>query len=59
MMLANLIGDTVLTPAGRDTQEGRPVTRSSNPLITVSGTKWMLDGVRWKELSRRATILQP
>ncbi|RSL18675.1 hypothetical protein EDE15_4271 [Edaphobacter aggregans] len=32
------------TPAGRDVQEGRPVPRSSNPLITVSGTKWMLDG---------------
>ncbi len=33
------------TPAGRDIQEGRPAPRSSNPLITVSGTKWMLDGV--------------
>jgi predicted amidohydrolase YtcJ len=33
------------TPAGRDIQEGRPVPRSSNPLVTVSGTKWMLDGV--------------
>jgi len=32
------------TPAGRDIQEGRPVPRSSNPLITVSGTKWVLDG---------------
>ena len=32
------------TPAGRDIQEGRPVPHSSNPLITVSGTKWMLDG---------------
>ncbi len=32
------------TPAGRDLQEGRPVPQSSNPLITVSGTKWMLDG---------------
>jgi predicted amidohydrolase YtcJ len=32
------------TPAGRDIQEGRPVPRSSNPLVTVSGTKWMLDG---------------
>jgi predicted amidohydrolase YtcJ len=32
------------TPAGRDIQEGRPVPRSSNPLITVSGTKWALDG---------------
>jgi predicted amidohydrolase YtcJ len=32
------------TPAGRDLQEGRPVPQSSNPLVTVSGTKWMLDG---------------
>jgi predicted amidohydrolase YtcJ len=32
------------TPAGRDIQEGRPVPHSSNPLITISGTKWMLDG---------------
>lgn len=32
------------TPAGRDVQEGRPSPRSSNPLITVSGTKWLLDG---------------
>ncbi|MGA8670115.1 MAG: amidohydrolase family protein [Terracidiphilus sp.] len=32
------------TPAGRNIQEGRPVPQSSNPLITVSGTKWMLDG---------------
>jgi predicted amidohydrolase YtcJ len=32
------------TPAGRDIQEGRPVPHSSNPLITVSGTKWILDG---------------
>ena len=32
------------TPAGRDMQEGRPAPHSSNPLITVSGTKWMLDG---------------
>jgi hypothetical protein len=32
------------TPAGRDIQEGRPVPRSSDPLVTVSGTKWVLDG---------------
>jgi predicted amidohydrolase YtcJ len=32
------------TPEGRDIQEGRPVPRSSNPLITISGTKWILDG---------------
>ena len=33
------------TPAGRDTLEGRPVPRHASPLITVSGTKWLLDGV--------------
>jgi predicted amidohydrolase YtcJ len=32
------------TPAGRAIQEGRPAPLSSNPLIAVSGTKWMLDG---------------
>jgi len=32
------------TPAGRDIQEGRPVPKISNPLITVSGTEWILDG---------------
>ena len=32
------------TPAGRNIQEGRPAPRSLNPLITVSGTKWVLDG---------------
>lgn len=32
------------TPQGRDTREGRPPPRGT-ALITVSGTKWMLDGV--------------
>lgn len=32
------------TPTGRNIQEGRPAPLISNPLITVSGTKWMLDG---------------
>ena len=32
------------TPAGRDTEEGRSTARNPSPLITVSGTKWMLDG---------------
>jgi predicted amidohydrolase YtcJ len=32
------------TPAGRDVKEGRPAPRPDSPLITVSGTKWMLDG---------------
>ena len=29
---------------GRDTQEGRSLPRNPAPLITVSGTKWILDG---------------
>jgi predicted amidohydrolase YtcJ len=33
------------TPAGRDTQEGLSVPRHPSPLITVSGTKWLMDGV--------------
>ena len=33
------------TTNGRDTHEGRSVPRNPAPLITVSGTKWLLDGV--------------
>jgi predicted amidohydrolase YtcJ len=33
------------TAAGRDVEEGRGVPRNPNGLITVSGTKWMTDGV--------------
>jgi len=33
------------TAAGRDIEEGRGVPRNPNGLITVSGTKWMTDGV--------------
>jgi len=33
------------TPAGRDLHEGRGLPRRPAPLITVSGTKWLLDGV--------------
>jgi hypothetical protein len=33
------------TPSGRDIREGWPQPVSSNPLVRVSGTKWMLDGV--------------
>jgi predicted amidohydrolase YtcJ len=33
------------TPTGRDTHEGWPMPVVTNPLIRVSGTKWMLDGV--------------
>ncbi len=32
------------SPSGRDTAEGRSLPRNPAPLITVSGTKWMLDG---------------
>ena len=33
------------TPSGRDTQEGLGLPRNPTDLITVSGTKWMTDGV--------------
>ena len=33
------------TPAGRDTQEGLSVPHHPSALITVDGTKWLLDGV--------------
>ena len=33
------------TPANRDVKEGRSVPPHPAPLITVSGTKWLLDGV--------------
>jgi len=32
------------TPSGSDIREGWPRPAVSNPLLTVSGTKWMLDG---------------
>ncbi len=32
------------TSKGRDTQEGRSLPRNPVPLLTVSGTKWVLDG---------------
>lgn len=32
------------TPSGRDIHEGWPPPAISSPLLTVSGTKWMLDG---------------
>jgi predicted amidohydrolase YtcJ len=33
------------TVTGRDIEEGQGIARHPSPLITVSGTKWMLDGV--------------
>jgi predicted amidohydrolase YtcJ len=33
------------TSSGRDLDEGQSVPRNPAPLITVSGTKWLLDGV--------------
>ena len=33
------------TPEGRNVNEGLGVPRHPSPLITVSGTKWMVDGV--------------
>lgn len=32
------------SPSGRDIHEGWPQPVSSNPLVRVSGTKWLLDG---------------
>jgi predicted amidohydrolase YtcJ len=31
--------------SGRDNSEGQSIPRNPSPLITVSGTKWLLDGV--------------
>jgi predicted amidohydrolase YtcJ len=45
------------TPNGRDVKEGRNLDAHPNPLITVSGTKWMLDGTpveREPETARQA-----
>jgi predicted amidohydrolase YtcJ len=33
------------TPAGRDIKDGLGLPRNPSPMITVSGTKWLLDGV--------------
>jgi predicted amidohydrolase YtcJ len=33
------------TPSGRDTHEGRSLAAHPAPLVSVSGTKWYLDGV--------------
>jgi predicted amidohydrolase YtcJ len=33
------------TPEGRDIQEGLGMPRNPSPLVSVSGTKWMTDGV--------------
>jgi predicted amidohydrolase YtcJ len=33
------------TSSGRDLTEGQALPRNASPLITVSGTKWLLDGV--------------
>jgi hypothetical protein len=32
------------TPSGRDVREGRDLPLKPSPLVTVSGTKWVLDG---------------
>jgi predicted amidohydrolase YtcJ len=33
------------TPAGRDVNDGLGLPRNPSPMITVTGTKWLLDGV--------------
>jgi predicted amidohydrolase YtcJ len=54
-------------PTGRDLNEGLSVPRNPSPLITVSGTKWLLDGVpfegtfapRQRLVSSSATKIEP
>ena len=51
------------TAAGRDVKEGRPAPRPDSPLITVSGTKWLLDGTplegSFDSREARATVFTP
>lgn len=42
--------------SGRDTKEGRSLPRNPTPLITVSGTKWLLDG---SPIERTAALRKP
>jgi predicted amidohydrolase YtcJ len=54
-------------PTGRDLNEGLSVPRNPSPLITVSGTKWLLDGVpfegtfapRQRLVASSATKIEP
>jgi predicted amidohydrolase YtcJ len=51
------------TVTGRDVKEGRPAPRPDSPWITVSGTKWMLDGTplegTFESREERAADLSP
>jgi predicted amidohydrolase YtcJ len=48
------------TPAGRNTQEGIGTPQNPTALITVSGTKWMVDGVPIEQtLTPRDKITMP
>jgi hypothetical protein len=42
--------------SGRDTKEGRSLPHNPTPLITVSGTKWLLDG---SPIERTAALRKP
>ena len=44
------------TVNGRDTTEGRALPAHPTPLITVSGTKWLLDG---SPIERTAALRKP
>ena len=53
MRLVRMAGTTV---NGRDTTEGRSLAVHPTPLITVSGTKWLLDG---SPIERTAALRKP
>lgn len=53
MRVVRMAGTTV---NGRDTTEGRALPIHPTPLITVSGTKWLLDG---SPIERTAALRKP
>jgi len=53
MRVVRMAGTTV---NGRDTTEGRSLALQPTPLITVSGTKWLLDG---SPIERTAALRKP
>lgn len=51
-----LIRMPLTSPHGRDTQEGKRLSAKPSPLVTVSGTKWVLDGT---PIERSSAMRQP
>lgn len=51
-----IIRQGLTTSEGRDSQEGRDLPTHAAPLVTVSGTKWILDGT---PIERSAAMRQP